>query len=455
MGTTRKRTGKTTKTPAKRTVRKKKPKVQLKTKSVVIMACSIIGACIVILGVSYLFSRASSSQMSQTAWKKAPAGQPIMQAEDIRELGEPTYREEKKNVATTEDTTETSKKTDDKTSKAQKESKVKEITIIEPDVAKEVKKNAPQEQVESKVETQSKQDKTEKTQEKSQVQQQSQSTQKETQDKTKTQQTQTQVQPKVQQQDKIASVTVSPQPQIQEIPKKLFDVPLAKPGAKICFVIDDAGLHASNVKRYTSLPFPITIAVLPKLAQSSECAQAVRSAGKELILHQPMQAHDYASGTTPNPGPGAILPGMDTYEIAKTVKANIDSLGGGVKGVNNHEGSLVTENYIQMGAVLTVTKERGIYFLDSRTTSQSSVPDVASSLNLSYLARYAPFLDNEINRSSMLQMIYKGLEVANKNGYAVMIGHVDKSVDVLPQLLSDIYPYLVQAGYTVTVPSRL
>ena len=168
-----------------------------------------------------------------------------------------------------------------------------------------------------------------------------------------------------------------------------------------------------------------------------------------------MQAHNYSSGTTPNPGPGAILPDMDPYEIAQTVKANLDSLGGGVKGVNNHEGSLVTENYIQMGAVLTVTKERGIYFLDSRTTSQSSVPDVASSLNVEYLARYAPFLDNEISRSSMLQMIYKGLELANKNGYAVMIGHVDKSVDILPQLLNDIYPYLVQAGYTVTVPSRL
>ncbi len=443
MGTTRKRTGKTTRTPAKRTVRKKKPKVILKTKSVVIMACSIVGMCALILTATYLLSRASSSsQMSETAWKKAPAGQPITQAEEIQEIGEPVYKEEKK--------AETTKK---------KESKPKEITVIEPDVAKEVKKPATKEQVESKVETPPQPTKTEKTQEKAQTQQQAQSAQKETQNKTQTQiqQQQTQASQKtvIQQQDKIASVKVDPTPQIQELPKKLFDVPQAKPGTKICFVIDDAGLHVSNVKRYTSLPFPITIAVLPKLAQSSECAQVVRSAGKELILHQPMQAHNYSSGTTPNPGPGAILPDMDPYEIAQTVKANLDSLGGGVKGVNNHEGSLVTENYIQMGAVLTVTKERGIYFLDSRTTSQSSVPDVASSLNVEYLARYAPFLDNEISRSSMLQMIYKGLELANKNGYAVMIGHVDKSVDILPQLLNDIYPYLVQAGYTVTVPSRL
>ncbi|MBP5753965.1 MAG: divergent polysaccharide deacetylase family protein, partial [Treponema sp.] len=271
------------------------------------MACSIIAACALILTVTYLLSRASSSQMSENAWKKAPAGQPITQAEEIQEIGEPIVKEEKKS--------ETPKKTKDNSSKSKKESKTKEITIIEPDVAKEVQKDQPKEQVESKVETPTQPAKTEKAQ--TQVaQQQAQGIQKETQNKVQTQsQQQTQASQKtvIQQQDKIASVKVDPTPQIQEVPKKLFDIPQAKSGTRICFVIDYAGANLGNLKRYTSLPFPITIAVLPKLAQSSECAQAVRAAGKELILHQPMQAHDYASGTTPNPGPGAILPGMDPY----------------------------------------------------------------------------------------------------------------------------------------------
>lgn len=451
MGTTRKRTGKTTKTPAKRTARKKKPKVQLKTKSVVIMACSIIAACILILSITFLLSRGAASPMSQDAWKKVPAGQPISEVEDIQEIGEPTAKEEKK--------AETPKKTEDKSKKQNPQ-----IQIIEPDRAKEVQKVQPKEPDESKVETPPQTAKTETTQKNQQTQNsqketqnktQGQSAQKDTQNKTQTQQTQSTQKNVIQQQDKIASVTVNPQPQIQEIPKKLFDIPQAKPGTRICFVIDDAGSNAANVKRYTSLPFPITIAVLPKLAQSSECAQAVRASGKELILHQPMQAHDYSNGTTPNPGPGAILPEMTSYEVAQTVKANLDSLGSGVKGMNNHEGSLITENYIKMNTVLEVAMERGIYFLDSRTTSSSAVPQVALERDVRYLARYAPFLDNEINRASMLEMIYKGLDVANKNGYAVMIGHVDKSVNVLPQLLSDIYPCLVQAGYTVTVPSKL
>ena len=232
-------------------------------------------------------------------------------------------------------------------------------------------------------------------------------------------------------------------------------IPKAVSGAKICFVIDDGGLHADNVKKYTSLSFPITIAVLPKLSESDACAKAVVASGKELILHQPMQAHDYPSGKTPNPGPGAVLPDMSMDEAAAAVRENLSSLGSGIVGLNNHEGSLICENADLMAAVLSVAQEKKVYFFDSRTTSQSTVPNVAESLGMKYIGRFAPFLDNEIDRNAMLDMICKGLEVANRDGYAVMIGHVDKSVEILPALLKEIYPLLVEAGYTITTPSKL
>lgn len=257
--------------------------------------------------------------------------------------------------------------------------------------------------------------------------------------------------------------SAKPDRQVQEQPAKTdrqepqspFAIPPARNGATIVLVLDDAGLHPENVRRYTALPFPLAIAVLPRLSHSRECAQAVRAGYKELMLHQPMQAHAYPSGKVPNPGAGAVLPDMTTAQIAVTVKENLDELGPGVKGINNHEGSLVTEDVIKMGAVLEVAAERGVFFLDSRTTSNSAVPQAALERDLPYIARYAPFLDNKIDRTAMLNELYKGLEVANKNGYAVMIGHVDKSVNVLPQLLTDIYPYLVQAGYKFATPSQL
>lgn len=257
--------------------------------------------------------------------------------------------------------------------------------------------------------------------------------------------------------------SAKPDRQVQEPPAKTdrqepqspFAIPPARNGATLVLVIDDAGLHPEYVRRYTALPFPLAIAVLPRLSHSRECAQVVRAGYKELMLHQPMQAHAYPNGKVPNPGAGAVLPDMTTAQIASTVKANLDEIGPGVKGINNHEGSLVTEDVIKMGAVLEVAAERGVFFLDSRTTSSSAVPQAALERDMPYIARYAPFLDNKIDRTAMLNELYKGLEVANRNGYAVMIGHVDKSVNVLPQLLTDIYPYLVQAGYKFATPSQL
>ncbi|MBQ7159358.1 MAG: divergent polysaccharide deacetylase family protein [Treponema sp.] len=254
--------------------------------------------------------------------------------------------------------------------------------------------------------------------------------------------------------DKTQPTVQSAKPEKPE-PKSPFAIPPAKNGATLVFVIDDAGLHPENVKRYTALPFPIAIAVLPRLSHSKECAAVVRAGYKELMLHQPMQAHAYPNGKIPNPGEGAILPDMSTAQVAETIKQNLEEIGPGVKGFNNHEGSLITENAIKMGAALEVAAERGIYFLDSRTTSHSAVPQAALERDMRYIARFAPFLDNKIDREAMLSELYKGLEVANKNGYAVIIGHVDKSVNILPQLLTDIYPYLVQQGYKFAVPSQL
>ena len=44
---------------------------------------------------------------------------------------------------------------------------------------------------------------------------------------------------------------------------------------------------------------------------------------------------------------------------------------------------------------------------------------------------------------------------ANKNGSAIIIGHVDKSVKILPALLREMYPELKQAGYVLTTPARM
>ncbi len=233
--------------------------------------------------------------------------------------------------------------------------------------------------------------------------------------------------------------------------KTKFEIPKAKNGARLVFVIDDAGLNVNNVKKYTELPFPITIAVLPKLSHSKDCAWVVRSAGKELILHQPMQSVNLNI----NPGEGAIKPDMSGSEISATLKENLSEIGPNVKGFNNHEGSLITEDLNKMTFVLGTAKEEGVYFLDSRTSVNSQAVQAALEHDMTIVERNAPFLDNTVTREAMLAELLKGLDVANRDGYAVIIGHVDKSVNILPKLLAEIYPYLVEAGYSFATPSML
>ena len=245
----------------------------------------------------------------------------------------------------------------------------------------------------------------------------------------------------------IASIkTAVPRPEVQPVP--VFDIPPAVKGAVLVFVFDDAGLNPANVKRYTALPFPVTIAVLPKLSHSRECADITRTSGNEVILHQPMQAVNLKV----NPGPGAILPEMSTFEIASVLKENLSEIGP-VKGLNNHEGSLITQDVIKIGTVLDVADEVGIFFLDSRTTAETKAPQAALERGMQIYERDV-FIDDVITRRVMLSEIYRGINIANKKGAAIMIGHVDKSVGILPALLADLYPHLIKNGYRFSTVSN-
>ena len=239
----------------------------------------------------------------------------------------------------------------------------------------------------------------------------------------------------------------APAPEKTVTEKSSFNFPAAINNAQLVFVFDDGGQNLEHLKKFLALPFPITVAVLPQITHSRESAEMVRKSGNELILHQPMQALN----AKVNPGPGAITPDMTEDEIISMLFLNINELGQ-ISGMNNHEGSAITADAEKMSVVLKTASENGIYFLDSRTNSESKVPYVASELGYSYYERNI-FLDNTKKRADILAELTKGLGIANKNGVAIMIGHV-WSADVLPDLLNEIYPELKQKGYTFTTVSK-
>jgi polysaccharide deacetylase 2 family uncharacterized protein YibQ len=211
-------------------------------------------------------------------------------------------------------------------------------------------------------------------------------------------------------------------------------------------MIDDAGNNLRELEPFLRFPGPLTIAVLPGLPDSAEAARRIRAAGKEVFLHQPMEA---LGGQAP--GPGAVYSGMSREEVRAIVGRNLDELGP-VAGMNNHQGSRVTMDEELMETILVLCRERGIYFLDSRTTADTVVPRVAKRLGIKIGERDV-FLDNEPEKTGIIRSVRDGLERAAARGQAVMIGHT-WSPELAPAL-AELYPELMTRGYSLSTVSRL
>ncbi|MDR0723203.1 MAG: divergent polysaccharide deacetylase family protein [Treponema sp.] len=214
----------------------------------------------------------------------------------------------------------------------------------------------------------------------------------------------------------------------------------------LVFVIDDAGNNLEELEPFLHFPGPLTIAVLPGLPYSVEAARRIRAAGKELFLHQPMEA---LGGQ--DPGPGAIYSGMSAETIRAVVAGNLAEIGP-VAGMNNHQGSKITRDPEAMETILTLCREGGIYFLDSRTIADTVAPDVAKRLGIPIGERDV-FVDNIQEKTAMIQWVEAGLHKAAQKGAAVLIGHTWSPE--LAATLEEIYPSLVERGYSFATFSRL
>lgn len=158
-------------------------------------------------------------------------------------------------------------------------------------------------------------------------------------------------------------------------------------------------------------------------------------------MHQPMQALN----ADMDPGPSAILPGMGKKEIYAVVEKNIEEVGP-IVGLNNHEGSLITADKTAMEAVFDVIEARSLFFLDSRTNARTTAPEIARERGVKIWER-AVFLDNNPQKEEIEKAVVSGLRIAAEKGHAIMIGHIWS--DELAGLLFNLYPELIQAGYTL------
>ncbi len=188
---------------------------------------------------------------------------------------------------------------------------------------------------------------------------------------------------------------------------------------QIAIVIDDFGNGMKGTDEMLNLPVKLTVAIMPFLPSTKKDAESAHAKGHDVIVHMPMEP---IRGRASWLGPGAILTSLTDDEIRRRVEAAIDDVPYAI-GMNNHMGSRATADERVMRIVLQVCKERGLFFLDSRTSWKTVVPKVAKELGVPLLQNDV-FLDDVNTRSHVLRQISAVRKELAKRSTCVVIGHV-------------------------------
>lgn len=191
----------------------------------------------------------------------------------------------------------------------------------------------------------------------------------------------------------------------------------AKDRPAIALVIDDLGHNATDVARAIALDPAVTLAFLPYTGDVERSAWLARRAGREVLVHLPMEPE---SGDS-DPGPHAMKTAMGHDEMLRTLYWNLARFDQYV-GVNNHMGSKFSEDRAGMEIVLEEIKRRGLLYLDSVTTPSSAAPALAAALGVPFAGRDV-FLDNELDAGSIDKQLATLEEIARRKGYAIAIAH--------------------------------
>ncbi len=188
---------------------------------------------------------------------------------------------------------------------------------------------------------------------------------------------------------------------------------------RLAILLDDAGQSRELVPAAAALPEAIAVAVLPFLPHSVDTAAELHRTGHEVWLHLPMEPRGYPKE---NPGPGAILVSMSEQNVRTTVRSALNNVPF-IVGVNNHMGSLATENLRTMTWVMQEIAGRGLRFLDSRTTAGTVAEDAARAQGVP-TGRRNVFLDNDGHADAIEQQLDEAIYLARKDGSAIAIGHM-------------------------------
>jgi uncharacterized protein len=223
---------------------------------------------------------------------------------------------------------------------------------------------------------------------------------------------------------RIAFVTEAPQRPVKKRPQ-------------VAIIIDDLGYDRRLASEFFALDLPLTLSVLPSAPFTKEIANEARTRGFELLLHMPMEPRNHNGS---NPGPVVLTTDMREQKIRDILSKSLAKIPG-ARGVNNHMGSLFTEDREKMMVFLGELKKKGLFFVDSRTSSNTIGKSVARQMGVPAVERNV-FLDHDLQFEALRTQMDRLLGLSRNLGSGVGIAHPHRETlellrEYLPKLRTE------------------
>ena len=203
---------------------------------------------------------------------------------------------------------------------------------------------------------------------------------------------------------------------------------------RLAIILDDLGHDRGAAESLLALPFPLTVSVIPHLPYSSEVAEEAFRRGDEVLLHLPMESESEVKQEGVE-----LRVGMNSRQVESALAGMLETVPHAV-GVNNHQGSRATADSILMGELMPALRQRGLFFIDSRTTKATVAYTVAESSGVRAASRKV-FLDDTPTKEAVRAQINLAARDATRDGFAIAIGHPHPATlaalgELVPQLES-------------------
>ncbi len=205
----------------------------------------------------------------------------------------------------------------------------------------------------------------------------------------------------------------------EEEPKAVIAKDMASsetiPKPKLAIIIDDVS-NRSQLNEIKATGLKLTPSIFPP-SKLSRTSHRLAEGLQHYMIHLPME-----SGSPQfNSQSKTLLTTFSTKEIEARVR-ELRELFPHARYINNHTGSVFTDDYDAMMRLYRVLRKEGFVFLDSRTIASTKVPQITEVYGDKYMARDV-FIDNLQSIPYIHQQLQKAVTIAKKRGYAIAIGH--------------------------------